>query len=145
MVVLTYTDLAKLDTFIDRYRYLKLGGKVGEDTFAIDRYLNQRFYHDSEWKRIRNYVILRDSNGDYCCDLGIADRPITGRIIVHHMNPISIEDITRKTKILLDPEYLICVSHNTHEAIHYGDESLLMDDVFVERTPNDTSPWRIEK
>ena len=133
----TYSELITLPTFEERYRYLKLTGRVGEDTFGFDRYLNQIFYQSDEWKSIRDYVIVRDGG----CDLGIPDREIYGRILVHHMNPIRQEDILRRSKFLLDPEYLICTIKNTHDAIHYGDESLLIL-APIERTKNDTCPWR---
>lgn len=133
-----YTDLIKLATFEDRFKYLQLKGKIGDETFGFDRYLNQVFYRSQEWRRIRNQVILRD-NG---CDLGIEDRPIPDTIYIHHMNPLLLKDIVDRTDILLNPEYLICVSHNTHNAIHYGDENLLMKSTVIERTPFDTAPWR---
>nr|DAJ85648.1 MAG TPA: HNH endonuclease bacteriophage, HNH Endonuclease, DNA.52A [Caudoviricetes sp.] len=134
----TYSELSKFKTFKERYEYLKLGGIVGEETFGFDRYLNQMFYKSEEWKRIRNYVIIRD-NG---CDLGIQDRKIIdGIILVHHMNPITKEDIINKNEILLDPEYLITTVKNTHDAIHYGDKSLLVEDL-VERSANDTCLWK---
>ena len=134
----TYTELMRLNTFEDRFRYLKLNGKVGEDTFGFDRYLNQRFYQSPEWLKIKRDVIIRDGG----CDLGIADRPIRGRIFVHHMNPVSKKDILERTDILLKPEYLICVSKETHDAIHYGDERYLKKDASIERKPNDTCPWK---
>lgn len=138
MKIKTYSELIALPTFEERYRYLRLRGRVGEDTFGFDRYLNQLFYQRSqEWKKIRDQVIIRD-NG---CDLGIEDRAIYGRILVHHMNPISLRDLERKSDILLDPEFLISTSHNTHNAIHYGDEKLLIQSP-VERIKNDTCPWR---
>lgn len=134
----TYSELIELPTFEERYNYLKLNGRVGEETFGFDRYINQRFYQkDEEWLRVRDYVIFRD-NG---CDLGIEGRDIHGKIIVHHMNPITKEDIIKRTKYLLDPEYLICTVKNTHDAIHYGDENLLIKDP-IKRTKNDTCPWR---
>lgn len=133
----TYSELITLPTFEERFRYLQLNGRVGEDTFGFDRYLNQNFYRSAEWKRIRDQVIVRD-NG---CDLGIEDRAIHGRILIHHMNPISEKDILRATDILMNPEYLICVTHNTHNAIHYGDEDLLTKGPVI-RTPNDTCPWK---
>lgn len=134
----TYSELSKLKTYRERYEYLKLGGVVGEDTFGFDRYLNQMFYTSPEWKRVRNYVIARD-NG---CDLGISDRKIIDDLIlVHHMNPITKDDIINKSEILLDPEYLITTVKPTHDAIHYGDESLLVED-FIERSKNDTCPWK---
>lgn len=137
MNIRTYSELIELSTFEERYRYLRLGGRVGEETFGFDRYVNQIFYNSKEWKNIRDFVIVRD-NG---CDLGIEDREIYGKILVHHMNPISIEDIVRRSDYLLDPEYLICTVKNTHDAIHYGDESLLIT-APIERTKNDTCPWR---
>lgn len=134
----TYSELSKLKTFRERYEYLKLDGTVGEETFGFDRYINQMFYKSEEWKRIRNYVITRD-NG---CDLGISDRKIVDSVIlVHHMNPITKEDIINKNEILLDPEYLITTIKPTHDAIHYGDESLLAEDLVI-RSKNDTCPWK---
>ena len=134
----TYSELSKLKTFRERYEYLKLDGTVGEETFGFDRYINQMFYKSEEWKRIRNYVITRD-NG---CDLGISDRKIIDSVIlVHHMNPITKEDIINKNEILLDPEYLITTIKPTHDAIHYGDENLLAEDLIV-RSKNDTCPWK---
>lgn len=134
----TYSELSKLKTFRERYEYLKLDGTVGEETFGFDRYINQMFYKSEEWKRIRNYVITRD-NG---CDLGMQDRKIVDSVIlVHHMNPITKEDIINKNEILLDPEYLITTIKPTHDAIHYGDESLLAEDLIV-RSKNDTCPWK---
>lgn len=138
MSIKTYTELSKIPSFIERYRYLKLQGSVGTDTFGYDRYLNQQFYKSKEWKRVRDEVIIRD-NG---CDLGADDRDINTRIFIHHMNPISKRDIMESSEYLLDPEYLICVSKQTHDAIHYGDEQLLYVNEVIERTPNDTCPWR---
>lgn len=133
-----YTELSKLKTFKERFEYLKLDGKVGEETFGFDRYLNQMFYTSEEWKRVRNYVITRDCG----CDLGIKDMEIQDRLIlVHHMNPISKQDIIDKTDILLDPEYMITTTKRTHDAIHYGDDSILYNDP-IERFKNDTCPWR---
>lgn len=134
----TYSELSKLSTFEERFEYLRLDGIVGEETFGFDRYLNQQFYqNDIEWKQVRRFVIMRDLG----CDLGIEDREIPGKIIVHHMNPITKDDLINRTKFLLDPEYLICTLKSTHDAIHYGDENLLMKGP-VERTKNDTCPWR---
>ena len=133
----TYSQLKQLQTFEERYDYLKLGGVVGEDTFGFDRYLNQNFYRSREWKRVRDEVIMRD-NG---CDLGVDGHEIRGKILIHHMNPITSEDIHRVSDYLLNPEYLICVTHRTHNAIHYGDESLIIT-APIERTQNDTCPWR---
>lgn len=143
MIIRTYSELITLPTFEERYRYLRLGGRVGEDTFGFDRYLNQIFYKSEEWLAVRDFVILRDTgNNDYCQDLGMPyGHDIVGRILVHHMNPIRKEDILSRSKILLDPEYLICTIKNTHDAIHYGDESLLITTP-IERTRNDTCPWR---
>lgn len=138
MSIRTYTELTKLKTFKERYEYLKLSSIVGEDTFGYDRYLNQQFYKSIAWKRVRDQVIIRD-NG---CDLGIDDRYINSRIYVHHMNPITKSDIINLTEYLLNPEYLICVSKNTHDAIHYGSEELLYTNHMVDRRPNDTCPWR---
>lgn len=133
----TYSELMELPTFEERFRYLQLNGTVGQDTFGFDRYLNQTFYRSKEWKKIRDYVIVRD-NG---CDLAMDGREIYDKIYIHHMNPIMIQDILHESEFLLDPEYLICVSHRTHNAIHYGDESLLYQGP-IERTPNDTCPWK---
>lgn len=136
-MIRTYSELITLPTFEERYRYLRLGGKVGDETFGFDRYLNQIFYKTEEWLRLRDYVIIRD-NG---CDLGIEGREIHGRILVHHMNPITKDDILRRSEYLLNPEYLICTVKRTHDAIHYGDDSLLFKEP-VMRTKNDTCPWR---
>lgn len=133
----TYSELMSLDTFIERFRYLKLGGRVGEETFGMDRYLNQQFYKSREWRTIRDAVILRDG----ACDLGIPDREIPNRIIIHHMNPITKYDVLNQTDYLLNPEFLICTIKTTHDAIHYGDESLLFQEP-IERRPNDTCPWK---
>ena len=133
----TYSELCQLSTFEDRFDYLRLNGSVGKDTFGFDRYLNQQFYRSREWKRIRDLVILRD-NG---CDLGVEGYEIRGRILIHHINPISVEDIHTTSDLLMNPEYLICTSHRTHNAIHYGDESLIITTP-IERTQNDTCPWR---
>lgn len=133
----TYTELSKLNTFLERYEYLRLGGKVGEETFGFDRYLNQIFYKDPEWLETRDNVIIRDGG----CDLGMPDREIKGKILVHHMNPVTKEQILRRDPVLFDPEYLICTIKSTHDAIHYGDETLLMLDPIV-RTKNDTCPWK---
>lgn len=133
----TYTELSKLNSFLERYEYLRLGGKVGEETFGFDRYLNQIFYKDPEWLEARDNVIIRDGG----CDLGMPDREIHGKILVHHMNPVTKEQILRRDPVLFDPEYLICTIKSTHDAIHYGDETLLMLDPIV-RTKNDTCPWK---
>lgn len=133
----TYSELMKLETFEERYKYLKLDGKVGEETFGFDRYLNQIFYKSPEWRSVRNEVIVRD-NG---CDLGIDGREIHTKILVHHMNPIRKEDIINRSEFLLNPEYLITTVKRTHDAIHYGEEELLIKD-YTERTKFDTCPWR---
>ena len=137
MKIRTYSELILLPTFKERYEYLKLGGKVGEETFGFDRYLNQKFYKSKEWMDIRDYVILRDN----ACDLGIEDREIHSRIIIHHMNPITKYDIINQTEFLTNPEYMICTLKRTHDAIHYGDDGILFGDVVI-RTKNDTCPWR---
>ena len=137
-LMLRYSEMLHLKTFEERYEYLKLDNTVGEETFGFDRYINQMFYKSDEWKRVRNYVITRD-NG---CDLGIQDRKIVDSVIlVHHMNPITKEDIINKNEILLDPEYLITTIKPTHDAIHYGDSNLLIK-APIERRKNDTCPWR---
>lgn len=137
MKIRTYQELMGFATFKERYLYLKLSARVGEETFGFDRYLNQQFYHSQEWKSIRNQIIIRDN----ACDLGIPGREMSSRIIIHHMNPISKDDLIHQTDFLLNPDYLICTSKKTHSAIHYGDESLLFNGV-VERTKDDTCPWR---
>ena len=137
MNIKTYSELILLPTFEERFRYLQLNGVVGRETFGFDRYMNQIFYRSHRWKDVRDYVIVRDGG----CDLGIKDRVIHGRITIHHMNPLTFDDIENESAYLLDPEYLICVTHNTHNAIHYGDENLLVK-VPVERSKNDTCPWR---
>lgn len=136
-ILKTYSELITLPTFEERYRYLQLKGSVGVDTFGFDRYMNQKFYRSAEWKKIRDYVIVRDGG----CDLGMEDRVIYGKILIHHMNPITEKDIRYATDLLLNPEYLICVTHGTHNAIHYGDEDLLIKEPVV-RTPYDTCPWK---
>lgn len=137
MTIRTYSELSRLTTFKERYQYLRLGGFVGQETFGFDRYLNQVFYKSQRWKAVRDEVIIRD-NG---CDLGVEGYDIRGRIIIHHMNPITIDDIVRDSEFLLNPEFLICTVHNTHNAIHYGDESLLPSEPIV-RSKYDTCPWR---
>lgn len=137
MNIRTYSELSKLKTFKERFTYLRLNGFVGKETFGFDRYLNQVFYKSAKWRSIRDFVIVRD-NG---CDLGIEGREIYGKIIIHHMNPITIQDIEQESDFLLDPEFLISTVHETHNAIHYGDENLLIL-APIERKPNDTCPWR---
>ena len=134
----TYSELITLPTFIERYNYLKLGGRVGADTFGFDRHLNQMLYqHNPRWKNARDIVIIRD-NG---CDLGVEGHEIHGKIIVHHMNPITIDDVLNDRDWIYDPEFLISTVHNTHNAIHYSDENLLVTAPIV-RTKNDTCPWK---
>ena len=134
----TYSELITLPTFEDRYEYLKLNGKIGEETFGFDRYINQQLYQRSQkWKSVRDKVIIRD-NG---CDLSMEGYEIWGKIIIHHMNPITTEDIERESDFVFNPEYLISTSLNTHNAIHYGDENLLIK-APIERTKYDTCPWR---
>ena len=136
-MIRTYSELIKLPTFKERFEYLSLKGCVGKETFGWERYINQAFYRSKEWKDVRNFVIVRDCG----CDLGIPGREIPDRILIHHMNPILPKDIALSNDFILDPEYLICTTHNTHEAIHYGSEELLISEP-VERTPNDTCPWK---
>ena len=137
MIIRTYSELITLPTFEDRYRYLQLNGEVCKDTFGFDRYINQQFYRSKEWQRIRDEVIIRDN----ACDLGMEGYEIHGRIYVHHMNPIMVRDIQSNSDYLMNPEFLICTTHRTHNAIHYGDENLLAR-APIERTKNDTCPWR---
>lgn len=136
-MIRTYSELCKFTTFKERFEYLKLSGQVGQSTFGFDRYLNQIFYKTPEWKSVRNKIIVRDDG----CDLGIEGREIHGRIYIHHMNPIMVRDVLDRTDILLNPEYLITTTFNTHQAIHYSDEDLLVMDP-IERIPNDTCPWK---
>jgi len=136
-MIRTYSELRTYKTFIDRYNYLKLRGSVGIETFGFDRYLNQVLYRSRRWRRTRDGIILRD-NG---CDLGVEGYDIYDKIIIHHMNPLTIEDIEDDVDEIYDPEFLISVSFNTHQAIHYGDESLLPKEP-IERKPYDTCPWR---
>lgn len=136
-MIRTYSELVSLPSYLDRYKYLKIGSKVGVSTFGFNRYLNQSFYQSSAWKRVRDQVIIRD-NG---CDLAHEDYPIAGRIYIHHLNPIQIDDLEDFNPDVLDPNNLVCVSFDTHQAIHYGDESLLPKNP-VERFENDQIPWR---
>lgn len=138
MIIKTYSELSKLKTFEDRYNYLKLDSNVGKETFGFDRFINQRFYKSNEWRRIRDLIIVRD-NG---CDLGIKEREIFGTIIIHHMNPLFINDIVDKTDFLLNPEYLISTSFDTHNFIHYGKEDSRIEKNNFERSKYDTCPWK---
>ena len=137
MSIRTYSELIAIPPFEERFKYLQLNGNVGAETFGYDRVFNQRFYSSLEWKRLRDEIIFRD-NG---CDLGILDRRIMGKIFIHHMNPIMLEDIRESSEFLLNPEYLICMSFETHNAIHYGDENQLFK-APIERKQYDTCPWR---
>ena len=136
-MIRTYSELSTLTSFKDRFRYLKLDGAVGEATFGFDRYLNQLLYRSQQWKKIRDEVIVRDCG----CDLGIEGYEIYKYAMIHHMNPITAKDIQDESEYLLNPEYLITTTQRTHNAIHYGDEDLLLT-MPVERTQNDTCPWR---
>lgn len=136
-IIRSYSELIRLPSFLERFEYLRLDGQVGRETFGFDRYLNQRFYHSSEWKRVRDHVITRD----LASDLGITDYGICGRVYIHHMNPVTQEEIERWDCSIFDPEFLICASHDTHNAIHYGDASLLISEP-IERKPFDTCPWK---
>ena len=134
----SFKELSRLSTFEERYRYLRLQGSVGKDTFGFDRYLNQALYSSAEWKRFRRNVIIRD-NG---CDLGIPERPIQGdRVIIHHINPLTVKDLENRSESIFDMNNVVCVSYNTHQAIHYGDESLLPKDPVIRR-PGDHIPWK---
>ena len=137
MSIRTYSELITFPTFEERFKYLQLNGQVGESTFGFDRYMNQVFYRSQKWKSIRDFVIIRDCG----CDLGVEGYDIHGKIIIHHMNPLSMRDIETESDFLLNPDFLICTTHNTHNAIHYGDENLLVT-APIERTKNDTCPWR---
>lgn len=134
----TYSELIQLDSFEDRFNYLKLNGIVANETFGFDRYLNQQFYKSAEWRKIRQYVIVRDRG----CDLALSDHEITDQIIVHHMNPMSIYDIENNSDLLLNPEYLVCMSLDTHNAIHYGNNNYRKRDTIIDRKPGDTTLWR---
>lgn len=136
-MIRNYTELCQISDYEARYRYLKLRGQIGDETFGFDRIFNQMFYRSGEWQRVRRDIIVRDCG----CDMGVSGHEIGGRIVIHHMNPIDINDIRNSTEYLLNPEYLICVSESTHKAIHYGDESLI-DRPLIERRPNDTCPWK---
>ena len=139
-MIRTYTELIQLPTFLERFRYLKLGGKVGEDTFGWERYLNQQFYTSNEWRTFRRQIIIRDRG----CDLGVdgheyADNEL---IFIHHLNPIDSKDILNQTEFLMNPEYVVSCRKRTHDAIHYGDESSVLPFEMTFRSPNDTCPWR---
>ena len=133
----TYSELITITTFEERFEYLQLKGSVGKDTFGYDRYLNQILYNSPEWKKLRNQIIIRD-NG---CDLAFEGYDIHSHIMIHHLNPITVDDVVARSRKVFDPDNLVCVTHNTHNAIHYGDASLLVTGPIV-RTKNDTCPWR---
>lgn len=133
----SYSELIRIPSFEERFRYLKEDGQVGHETFGSKRYLNQRFYTSREWKQVRNQIIIRDLGADLACP----DRIIVGSIYIHHMNPISPDDIDKYYESLLNPEFLVCASFDTHNALHYGDENLLIKDPVIRR-PNDTCPWK---
>lgn len=136
-IIRCYSELILLPTFEERFEYLKLGGKVGKETFGFDRYINQKFYQSDEWKNLRHEIIARDLG----CDLGVDGEYILSRIIIHHMNPITKKDILERSDFLLNPEYLITTTKRTHDAIHYGD-SRFLGQALVERRPGDTCPWK---
>lgn len=136
-IIRRYSELKRLPTFKDRYNYLRLAGIVGDSTFGYERYLNQLLYTSDKWRRLRNEIIIRD-NG---CDLGVEGYDLHNKIIVHHMNPLTIEQVEQVSDEIFNPEFLICVSQRTHNAIHYGDESLLTQ-LPLDRKPNDTCPWK---
>lgn len=140
-MIRTYTEMIQRPSFEDRFEYCKLPGEVGQDTFGFDRYLNQAFYSSDAWKRVRREVILRDNDGDNCLDLGVYDRPIRGMVFVHHLNPLTKDDVLEHRDWIIDPNYLICVSGETHRAIHYG-TGAPAETCVVTRSRNDTCPWR---
>jgi hypothetical protein len=136
-MIKSYRELHRLRTFEERFDYLKMGGVVGRETFGFERYFNQNFYHSNEWKHTRRNIIIRDKG----CDLGISNREIFGRIIIHHINPITVEDIRLGNDCIFDPDNLICCSHNTSNALHYGDKTLLSK-LSQERQKGDTRLWQ---
>ena len=136
-IIRTYSELVTLPTFEERFEYLQLNGIVGEETFGFDRYINQNFYRSREWKQVRDQVIIRDCG----CDLGVEGYDIRGKILIHHMNPISVRDIQEVSDYLMNPDYLITTTLSTHNAIHYGDKNLLVTAPIV-RTANDMCPWK---
>lgn len=136
-MIRTYAELIRIPTFEERYRYLQLRGTVGEETFGFKRWLNQEFYHSEEWLSFRDRIIVRDGG----CDLAVDGFEIFGSIIIHHLNPITYEDILNRNPCVFDPNNVVCTKLSTHNAIHYGDENLLAKPP-MERTKNDTCPWR---
>lgn len=137
MSIKTYSELITIPTFEERFEYLQLKGSVGKDTFGYDRHLNQVLYRSPEWKRLRNQIIIRDCGCDLACD----GYDIHSKVLIHHLNPITVEDVLARSRKVFDPDNLVCVSHNTHNAIHYGDVDLLVTGPII-RTKNDTCPWR---
>ena len=137
MSIKTYSELITIPTFEERFEYLQLKGSVGKDTFGYDRHLNQVLYRSPEWKRLRNQIIIRDCG----CDLACEGYDIHSKVLIHHLNPITVEDVLARSRKVFDPDNLVCVSHNTHNAIHYGDVDLLATGPII-RTKNDTCPWR---
>ena len=137
MSIRTYSELITIPTFEERFEYLQLKGSVGKDTFGYDRYLNQVLYRSPEWKRLRNQIIIRDGGCDLACD----GYDVYDKVLIHHLNPITVEDVLARSRKVFDPDNLVCVSHNTHNAIHYGDVDLLVTGPII-RTKNDTCPWR---
>ena len=137
MSIKTYSELITIPTFEERFEYLQLKGSVGKDTFGYDRHLNQVLYRSPEWKRLRNQIIIRDGGCDLACD----GYHIYDKVLIHHLNPITVEDVLTRSRKVFDPDNLVCVSHNTHNAIHYGDVDLLVTGPII-RTKNDTCPWR---
>ena len=137
MSIRAYSELITIPTFEERFEYLQLKGSVGKDTFGYDRYLNQVLYRSPEWKRLRNQIIIRDCGCDLACD----GYDIYGKVLIHHLNPITVEDVLTRSRKVFDPDNLVCVSHSTHNAIHYGDVDLLVTGPII-RTKNDTCPWR---
>ena len=137
MSIKTYSELITIPTFEERFEYLQLKGSVGKDTFGYDRHLNQVLYRSPEWKRLRNQIIIRDCG----CDLACEGYDIHSKVLIHHLNPITVEDVLARSRKVFDPNNLVCVSHNTHNAIHYGDVDLLATGPII-RTKNDTCPWR---
>ena len=135
-MIRSYSDLRRLESFEDRWRYLSLRGMVGQSTFGFDRYINQKFYTSKEWRQVRSHIITRDEG----CDLGIPGYEIHSRLVIHHMNPLTVSQLVRDDDSIFDPEYLITTTHQTHNAIHYGDEKLLAKP-FVERAAGDTKLW----
>ena len=137
MSIRTYSELITIPTFEERFEYLQLKGSVGKDTFGYDRYLNQVLYRSPEWKRLRNQIIIRDGGCDLACD----GYDIYDKVLIHHLNPITVEDVLTRSRKVFDPDNLVCVTHSTHNAIHYGDVDLLVTGPII-RTKNDTCPWR---